>query len=114
MEKLRVLGLWFVVCGIFAAFSSAALSESAPNSNIPPVPSRSPYPSIVRPLETRVGADQPMRPMTVEGEFRISLDRLRRELYRYPDQDLVGRFFELLTERPPLFGNDHSNPDVVR
>lgn len=42
----------------------------------------------------------------VELPNRISLDRLRRENYRYPDHDLANRLVEVATERPPLFGSD--------
>jgi rare lipoprotein A len=44
--------------------------------------------------------------MTIEGTASFSLDRLRREAARYPDQDLLGRFSEVITEPAPLFGPD--------
>ncbi len=40
----------------------------------------------------------------VENPRLISFDRLRRESYRYPDQDLLGRWIEVSTQLPPLFG----------
>ena len=44
--------------------------------------------------------------LVVEPPRRLSLDRLRRESSRYPELDMVGRFVELSTECPPLFGDE--------
>lgn len=47
----------------------------------------------------------PVEPMVlgvVEGSGGLSLERLRRELNRYPDDDLLGRFVQVATERPPF------------
>lgn len=45
----------------------------------------------------------------LEAPRGLSLERLRRENSRYPDQDMVGRFIELSTECPPLFGSEQSS-----
>lgn len=42
----------------------------------------------------------------VENPDRPSLDGLRRRIHRYSEQDLPGRFVEISTERPPLFGSE--------
>ncbi len=49
-------------------------------------------------------ARQPL--IVIEAPRRISLERIRRESARYPDMDTAGRFVELSTECPPLFGSD--------
>jgi hypothetical protein len=114
MPQSRVLGVWLAVFGTLSFYASAAMSES-PTQNLPPPSSRSSgavtvpqvHPQrVTLPADRHVRRDQAVRPMTVEGDSRISLDRLRRELYRYPDSDMVTRFLELTTERPPLFGSD--------
>ena len=114
MPRSRVLGVWLVVFGMLSFYASAAMSES-PTQNLPPPTSRSSgavtlpqtHPQqVALPTDRRLRRNQAIRPMTVEGGSGISLDRLRRELYRYPDQDMVARFLELTTERPPLFGSD--------
>lgn len=113
-QQSRVLGIWLGLFGIFFLGLSAAFPDAAVQSvSSPPA-----YPSVtvalpqVHSYETvSVPADFPdrgqaIRPTAVEDSSGVTLDRLRRELYRYPDQDLAGRFVELLTERPPLFGSD--------
>ena len=41
--------------------------------------------------------------VTVVESSGRSLDQLRRQAHRYPDQDLANRFAEAATECPPLF-----------
>ena len=62
--------------------------------------------------EARVQAILPVRAATpaavqvAEPSRRLTLEELRRSIHRYPDQDLVDRFWEIATERLPLFGED--------
>ena len=42
-------------------------------------------------------------PVILEAPMRLSLERLRHEISRYPDQTLSDRFVAVATERPPLF-----------
>ena len=37
---------------------------------------------------------------------RLSMELLRRSAYRYPDHDVAGRFVEMETELPPMFGDE--------
>jgi len=56
------------------------------------------------PEDQRVGAEErvvvEMPPRWLSGEL------LRRSAYRYPDHDLAGRFVEMATELPPMFGDE--------
>lgn len=58
----------------------------------------------VRVLPVRAAA--PAAVQVAEPSRRPTLEELRRSIHRYPDQDLVDRFWEIATERLPLFGED--------
>ena len=88
---------------------SAVLPSGAIESSVRP---DAVEPSIVH--ETAVGqaevrpALQLARPVIViEAPRHASFERLRRESYRYPDQDMGSRLIESENELPPLFGEDN-------
>jgi hypothetical protein len=60
-------------------------------------------------IQTRTPAAAPGQVIVLEAPRGLSLERLRRENSRYPDQDSAGRFIELSTECPPLFGQEQSS-----
>lgn len=53
-----------------------------------------------------VRSADPAAVQVAEPSRRVTLEELRRSIHRYPDQDLTDRFWELATERLPLFGED--------
>lgn len=63
--------------------------------------------------EAAVGRDE-LRPMpragqpviVVEAPRQVSFEGLRRDVYLHPEHGLTGRFLEMGTELPPLFGED--------
>jgi len=71
-----------------------------------PVVTPSRMPEMAVPVLEDVAGGRTRGPMSIEVPRRVSLEQLRRGDVLYPDQDLVGRFVELLTECPPLFGTD--------
>ena len=135
MFRPRVLGFTSLLMGVFSMVSvSVVFSETPPsNSSLSPMirssafhkglpapsvqlvvspvvsmPVSEDHPAVTEPVplvETAPKAEA-IRPMTVEGYGGLSLDQLRREVVRYPDQGLLGRFVEKATELPPLFGSD--------
>lgn len=71
-------------------------------------PNRNVSPAVVSgvqaPEDQRVGAEERV---VVEMPPRwLSVELLRRSATRYPDHDLAGRFVEMATELPPMFGDE--------
>ena len=121
-KKALSYGL-FWACAIFLIAASAGYAETVPADASKMLPVLRAMGSVVNHVETgapEVPAASSSRWMTpverpvvskqeiivVEAPKRLSLDRLRRESSRYPEQDLIGRFVECATECPPLFGTD--------
>ena len=44
--------------------------------------------------------------IALEGDGSVSLESLRLNQYRYPDQGAIGGFSELLTQRPAFWGEE--------
>ncbi len=126
LSRWLVAGM--VVCGVaFLAVSAGSYADTpTPNAVTYFTPAVAPVakpvmpetqaPTVVpRPVVERVGVEPAIRIQaapaeeianaltTVEAPDRLSMDRLRRQAYRYPDRDEVSRFAELNTELPPLF-----------
>ncbi len=86
---------------LIGCFLSASLcAAEVPEGSVKAAPAASLRP--LSPVERTAVAES----VTVETPFTLTLDRLRREQYRAPDEDLLGRFAQASTECPPLFGSD--------
>lgn len=110
----RVLGESLAV-GFVLFLSTAWAASEAPHQKGSPAVSSLHVQPIISPERVSVqersvslerAPKEIIRPVTVEEGGRLTLERLRRELTRYPDEDLLGRFLELSTELPPLFGEE--------
>lgn len=62
-------------------------------------------PAVVAPDLTESEAVPESGAMVEVKTVGMSMGKLRRGAYRYPDHDLTGRFVELTTELPPMFGD---------
>ena len=119
MAKARVFVLWAFLAAILAlaGYMPCAYADALTPVSHPPLSEKHlnfSNQSVVYSSETPVevsyasnrSAEEFTVPAVIEGSRLISLDRLRREQYRYPDQDLAGRMIEMATECPPLFELD--------
>ena len=106
------LSLTYPAWGGVETSTSVVVSPPVLTDQVPPHPGGIPTPSFqvrVCPIPDGVsqngagdlGVNGPMT--TVEGPGGLSLVHLRRDSYRSPDQDLLGRLTEMATEQPPLF-----------
>ena len=119
MANARVFVLWALAGAIIAlaGYMPCAYADSLTPVSHPPLSEKSmdfSNQAVVHssgtPAEVSYASDRSAEeftvPAVIEGSRIISLDRLRREQYRYPDQDLAGRMIEMATECPPLFESD--------
>lgn len=113
MAKARVFVLWALLSAILAYVPCAHADSLTPVSH-PPLSERSlefqnqaAVHSSGIPAEISYASERSAEgfamPAVIGGYRPVSLERLRREQYRYPDQDLAGRMIETTTECPPLF-----------
>jgi len=111
MVRSRALGIGVVGCLIVSfVWVLSVIAETSPT--VVTVPSETflslraiSYGSRA-PLFTPLPREENLELITIEASEDVSLLRLRRELNRYMDQDLLGRFAEVATECPPLFGSE--------
>ena len=120
MAKARVFAFWTLLSGILVLIScnpsvyADSITPSAhPQSSEGPLNfSNQAVVHSKTPAGTSYGygmskcPEDLTAPMIIEGSRSISLDQLRREQYRYPNQDLTGRMVETATECSPLFDLD--------
>jgi len=116
MAKARVFVLWALL-GAILTYAPCAYANSLTPISHPPLSEKSldfSSQAVVHssgtPVEISYASNRSVEeftmPAVIDGSRLISLDRLRREQYRYPDQDLAGRMIETATECPPLFELD--------
>lgn len=104
--------VFFILFNSPAGFSESAANAAAVQQTPRPI-------QISNPTPMGVGDGLEVKGAQVLGEapsqetesvpappHRLSMDRLRRENFRYPDHGLIGRFIELSTECPPLLESD--------
>lgn len=73
----------------------------APNRNVSP----SAVSGVHASEDQRVGAEERVV-VVMPSRWLRGGELLRRSAYRYPDHDLAGRFVEMSTELPPMFGDE--------
>ncbi len=116
MAKARVFVLWAFL-GAILAYVPCAYADSLTPVSHPPLSEKplnfsdqAAVHSTGTPAEisyaSKRSAEGFTMPAVIGGYRPVSLERLRREQYRYPDQDLAGRMIETATECPPLFESD--------
>ena len=104
------MGYAIPICAFVLFAASSGYSETA----YPPAALTLPAPQSLEIRAQVSGSGVPAHPspaapqavIVVETPRTLTLDGLRRDASLYPDHDLAGRFVELTTQLPPLFGED--------
>lgn len=120
MQRFKNVSVIAFAFGLIFAAVSTASAESVPaeSASIPAIhgivspilpESSAPrnvvrMPAVAAPVVEKAAYRHPV--IVLEAPEGVSLDRLRRESASYPDHGMAGRFVELSTELPPLFGTD--------
>ncbi len=120
IPRPRVFGYVLLIC-LSVSFGFVSPGIAGTSNPVPPEPpkwmaspsQRSVGLPVLRllqapivPFRTPEWEGESAEPVTIEASEDLSFNELRRRMNRYPDQDILGRFAESATERPPLFGSN--------